>query len=190
MKIIQIRGSNGAGKTTIVREYIERNGFEPISVKVGGSEIECSKVGSTIIIGRYDRNECGGCDACVKSGDELKNTIAKIARELRPEAIVFEGFIYSVSFDFTYQIYKHAKRIGAEFVAICLEPPFETTLERIYSRNGGKEINIEGRERNYLRGIISNDKLAKAKVDLLRVDTSKIERGKMWSLLEDIATSQ
>ena len=184
MKIIQVRGPNGSGKTTIIRNFIQKHGFEPVSVFVNGSEVECSRVGDAIIIGRYDRNECGGCDAAVNSAEQLKNAIAKIARTLKPRYLIFEGFIYGVSFNFTYQIFLYSKKIGADFVAICLEPPFEIALARIYSRNGGKEINIDSRERNYKVAMRSNLKLASANVNVVRIDTSEIEPEKMASIIE------
>lgn len=185
MKIIQIRGNNGTGKTTMVRGYIESHENELISVKVGGRTVDCHKVGNNIVIGRYDKNECGGCDASIKTGDELKETIAKVTRLYHPDAIVFEGVMYGKSFDFTYQIYRFALKVRAEFLAICLEPPFETTLERIYKRNGGKDVNISSLEKGYRASILSNNKLELGKIPIKRVNTAEMDEKGMRKALEE-----
>lgn len=185
MKIIQIRGNNGTGKTTIVREFIKKHSDEIIKIPVGRREIECHKIGNIIIIGRYDKNICGGCDAAIQTGDELKNTIAKIVRLYHPDTLVFEGVMYGKSVDFTYQIYRYALKIKAEFLAICLEPDFDTTLERIYDRNGGKEVNVTSLESGWKGSIRSNRKLEAMKVPIKTFDTGKMTIEEMGRILEE-----
>lgn len=187
MKIIQIRGNNGVGKTTMVREFINANGSncEITSVSVGPRKIECHKINDIIIIGRYDKAACGGCDAAIKTGEELKNTIAKIVRTLKPSIIIFEGVMYGKSYGFTYEIYKYAQAIKADFVAICLEPSFDVSLERIYSRNGGKEVNVKSLESGWRGSIKSNKKLEFANVPIISCDTGKLTKEEMGKLLED-----
>lgn len=171
----------------MVREFINANGSncEITSVSVGPRKIECHKINDIIIIGRYDKAACGGCDAAIKTGEELKNTIAKIVRTLKPSIIIFEGVMYGKSYGFTYEIYKYAQAIKADFVAICLEPSFDVSLERIYSRNGGKEVNVKSLESGWRGSIKSNKKLEFANVPIISCDTGKLTKEEMGKLLED-----
>ncbi len=184
MKIIQIRGNNGTGKTTVVREYLKKHEYEITSIKVGAREIELHKTEDAVVIGRYDRNACGGCDSAIKTSDELKETIAKIARYLKPKYLIFEGVMYGKSYGFTADIYAFAKAIKAEFIAVCLEPPFETTLERIYGRNGGKDVNVKGLLSGWRGSITSNAKLRAMKVPTQTYDTSTMSLEEMGTIVE------
>ena len=190
MKIIQIRGNNGTGKTTIVREFINKNESEIISVHVGKRDIECHKIGNIIIIGRYDKGMCGGCDAAIRTADELKETIAKICKTLKPEVLVFEGVMYGKSVSFTQEIYIYSRAVRAEFLAICLEPPFDTTLERIYGRNGGNDVNVKALESGWRGSIRSNAKLRAMKVPMVTYNTGQMTLEEMGGVLEDAIKGQ
>jgi tRNA uridine 5-carbamoylmethylation protein Kti12 len=185
LKIIQIRGNNGTGKTTIIREFIKGKSSDIIKVFVEKHEIECHKINDIIIIGRYDKNDCGGCDPVIKSGDELKNLIAKILKLFKPKILIFEGVMYGKSFDFTYQIYRYALKMNIDFFAICLEPDFDTSLERIYKRNGGKEINVKNLESGFKGCIRSNLRLEAMKVPLKKYNTGKMTPKEMGEILEE-----
>lgn len=141
---------------------------------------------NTVVIGRYDKNACGGCDAAIKNGDELKETLAKVMRELSPDAIVFEGVMYGKSVDFTNQVYLFCKRKKADFTAICLEPSFEMSLQRIYERNGGKEINVKSLENGWRASIKSNKKLREMGVPTVTYNTGNMTKQEMGMVLEDV----
>lgn len=184
-KIVQIRGSNGTGKTTLVREFLRRRGDNTIiTLTVGGERIECHKTGEIIVMGRYDRNECGGCDSEIHSKELFKDAIAKIVRTCKPEVLIYEAVLYGKTFQFSYDIYRYAKAAKAEYMALCLVPAFETTLERIYGRNGGKEINLQALQSTYNSCIRSNAKLRAAGVPLIEVDTAKMTPEEMAQVLE------
>lgn len=185
MKIIQIRGSNGAGKTTVVRQFIAGRESEIIQVKVGNKTVQCTKVGDGVVIGRYDQNVCGGCDSAVKGADTLKDCIAAIAKK-KPEFIVFEGVLYGQTFDFSYQISKLAKILNAEYVALCLESPFAMNIERIYGRNGGKPIKVKALCDKYYRTLVNHVKLRDAGVNAISVDTTNVPLEKMGEILEEV----
>lgn len=186
MKIIQIRGNNGTGKTTIVREFLNKHGSDIVSVRVGKRLIECHKVGNIIVIGRYDKNVCGGCDAAIRTAEELKDTIAKLIRTFKPEALIFEGVMYGKSFNLTWEFYNFAKAVRAEFLAICLEPDFETSLARIYKRNGGKEVNVNGLASGWRGSLKSNAKLRARGVPTKTYDTAKMTIEDMGRVLEEV----
>ena len=185
MKIIQIRGINGSGKTTLVRGLLDTLEYENVEVFVNGKAVICHKSERIFVIGRYDKNECGGCDASIENGNDLKELIAKVTKEYKPEILIFEGVMYGKTFSFTYEIFKYSQKIKAEFIAICLEPSFETVLQRIYERNGGKDINIKSLESGWKGCIRSNDKLKKMGVPIIRLDTGKMIKHEMESYIRD-----
>lgn len=186
MKIIQIRGNNGVGKTTMVREFIKKHDSEIVSINVNKREIECHKINDIIIIGRYDKNACGGCDSAIKTADELKEVIAKIIRQLKPGVLIFEGVMYGKTVKFTEEIYSFARKAHYDFLAVCLEPSFETSLARIYERNGGKEINVKSLAEKWKHSITSNQKLREMKIPTITYDTGKMSVEEMGEVLENV----
>ena len=184
MKIIQIRGTNGVGKTTVMRGFLSKHETEIIKVNVGGKDIECTKAGDFIIIGRYDRNECGGCDSAVANGEQLKNLIAKIMRTLRPYCLIFEGLIYGKTYSFTKSIYDYSRAIKADFKAICLVPTFKKALERVYGRNGGKEIDIKNLESGWACYIRGNEKLKRSGVPVAEFNTGLMTKEETEGILD------
>lgn len=184
-KIIQIRGTNGSGKTTIVREFLRTHASTIISITVNGKRIECHKTGEIIVIGRYDKNACGGCDSEIHSVELFKNTIAKIIRVYKPEALIFEAVFYGKTFKFSNDINRFARAAGYDYIALCLIPTFEKCCERVYERNGGNEINIEAMLSTYNSCLRSNAKLRAAGVNVKLIDTTDIPFDKMAHLLEN-----
>ena len=64
MKVIQLRGTNATGKTTAIRQFIEKGEFEIGTINVQGLTIEFheEKKRGIIILGRYDLSTTGGID--------------------------------------------------------------------------------------------------------------------------------
>lgn len=186
MKIIQIRGINGSGKSTVAREYIENGHFVVREQSLAGSQYSYCYDGETAIIGRYDVRECGGVDGEIRDGDELKNLIVRIAKEVKPETLVFEGIMYGKSFQFSYDIHKWAKAMGHKYIALCLMPSFDEAMLRVWNRNGGKPVNVEALENGYRACIKSNSKLRAMGVDVRIVDTGNIPKGEMWRVIEEV----
>ena len=141
MKVIQIRGSNGAGKTTIAREVVKRNNLEIQSINVNGREtfISTNKDHSIVVLGRYDK-KTGGCDLYANT-EHVKSTIMWVIVNLKPRLIIFEGMIYSLSYKFASEMSNFVKKYNYDYVALSLYTDPEVVLERIYKRNGGKSIN-------------------------------------------------
>lgn len=185
MKVIQIRGVNGVGKTTAVREYIRKGLFCAESIEMGGKQYSYQYDGKIAIIGNYDGAECGGVDGLIKNKDELKNLIAKILRTIKPDALIFEGVMYGQTFQFSYEINRLAKALGYEYIALCFVPPFETSLLRIWERNGGKDINVEQRQATYRSAIKSNSLLRMRGVTTKDIDTSSIPKEDMYRIIEE-----
>lgn len=184
MKVIQIRGSNGAGKTTIVKQFVERNNLEMQSVNVNGREtfISVNKQKGIVVLGRYDK-KTGGCDLYANT-EHVLSTIMWAIVNLKPKIIVFEGMIYSLSFKFASKVSNFVKKYNYDYVALSLYTDPEVVLERIYKRNGGKTINeklvldkIKSVSRSHYRLVNSgyNSKL---------IDTTEVKKEDMYKIIE------
>ena len=185
MKIIQIRGSNGSGKTTIVRQYANKNNLKIKSIEVNGIEtfISTNETGDIVVLGRYDK-KTGGCDL-FKNTDHVFNTIISVIENMKPRTIVFEGMIYSLSFRFAKKVFDLAKHYGYYYKAISLYTEPDVVLKRIYKRNGGKTIK-ENLVLDKIKSVMnSHIKLLEHGIESKKVDTTKIAETDMYKVLED-----
>lgn len=186
MKIIQIRGSNGAGKTTIVRQFCERNGLKIKSLNINNREtfISTNDEGSIVVLGRYDK-KTGGCDLYANT-DHVLSTIMWVIINMKPRLIVFEGMIYSLSFKFATKVANFVKQYNYEYLALSLYTEPDVVLERIYLRNGGKKIN----EKLVLDKIKSVSKSHTRLVDngynSKLIDTTKTDKNEMYKIIEGV----
>lgn len=93
--IINIRGTSGSGKSTIVRKLMKK--YNAVSIvgkdkKIEGYEM-LTPFGNLFIVGKYE-TPCGGCDA-ITSQDEVCNRVKKYARKGH---VIFEGVIVSTCY--------------------------------------------------------------------------------------------
>jgi len=93
--IIQIKGSNASGKTTIVKQLIE------LSDSVRYLRWNNGKIYATVMddlqwvaVGFYDDKPMGGCDR-LHTVDHVKRAIVDIMDDYPDYAIVFEGMMIS-----------------------------------------------------------------------------------------------
>lgn len=184
MKVIQIRGSNGAGKTTIVRQFVQRNNLEMKKISIKGREtyISTNENGSIVVLGRYDK-KTGGCDLYADT-DHVINTIMWAIINLKPKLIVFEGMIYSLYYAFAKKVSDFVKKYSYQYLAISLYTNPEVVLERIYRRNGGRAI----KERLIFEKIkavrSSHNKLISNGYKSKIIDTTNIKENEMYKVLE------
>jgi hypothetical protein len=147
--ILNIRGTNGTGKSTLARQYMGTEqvvlATQPIFSPTKkdperwvDKQIVASvnPADSTVLLGRYTNN-CGGCDEFSWKGshDAMCEGILKAAGEYRH--VVYEGMIIS----FIYGRYVElAKRIfqetGQSTHWIMLDIELEECLRRIFNRTG------------------------------------------------------
>lgn len=139
---INVRGTNGCGKTTLAREFMKL-GYEEVTT----ATLKNSKPGfvlcpeyELLLIGNY-RNKCGGCDILVK---EQIVRLLKLAW-MTPYNIIFEGVLVSNScWPYLELMREYSKEIYPRLYGFAyLDLPLEECLRRIYQRNGGKQINEE-----------------------------------------------
>ena len=96
----------------------------------------------TIILGKYNGIQCGGCDT-IESGAAVKELLAWAIR-FGAETIIFEGILYSASLTFCKDIQRLAKAAGFEYIIVWVNRNVDKCLNAIYERNGGKRFNVKG----------------------------------------------
>lgn len=185
-KLIQIRGANASGKTTAVRGLIEEGNFDVLFVEIQGKNYPYTYDGKIAIAGRYDKNECGGADACIHSAEALQEYIVKLLKDLGPEAFILDAVMYGTTFKFGYELSVVCKKLGYEYIGLCFTQPFEETLRRIYGRNGGREINAESLLDKQNSSLKSFSKLKAAGVNVRLIDTSKIPKDEMKGIIKGV----
>lgn len=163
-KLINIRGTNGSGKSETIRGFLDLSeglandgvgGYAPAKIDLHHFEYE-TKAGKmkpgvvegyavpkerVIIVGTYG-TQAGGMDK-IKTTELCREAIrnaVKIARQLDYTAVLFEGILCSTVFGSWLEFDKEMDGIGAKYHWCFLLPSLKTCLERIQARNGGKPI--------------------------------------------------
>lgn len=140
--LINIRGTNGSGKTTAIRSVMLEHTMLPWVLREGKKEHILGYVSQDLrigIVGKYTTT-CGGCDT-IKTQDEIKQRILELKKILKPEGVIlFEGVLVSTIFK---PWYEFAKEHFGGMTWAYLDTPLGVCLSRIQERNGGKPIKEE-----------------------------------------------
>lgn len=136
MKLIfDIRGTNGSGKTTVVRKLMGKYDFTPVIDKSGKIEAYVTK--DIAIIGSY-KNTCGGCDG-IKTQDEICSRIKKYSKKRH---VIFEGVIVSTIFQ---RYCNLAKTLKSNYIVVHLNTSLDTCINRIIKRRKkAGRVDLEG----------------------------------------------
>jgi len=134
--ILNLRGTSGSGKSTIVRQLIAHRSIRPIlrGELRGAPSIEAAEVvgyavdgHALAVVGRYE-TACGGCDM-IKTQDEICARVLEFAG--RYTHVVFEGLLVS-------QIYARyrdlARELGDRFLWASLDTPLDVCIDRVNAR--------------------------------------------------------
>lgn len=131
-QIVNIRGCNGSGKTTIVRRFLDKLPNQSLGGKPGrpaGYVVDASSWGiqkSVFVVGSYE-NACGGADG-INTQEEIADRVLK-AHPLGH--VLVEGLLMSKSSDKGH-VAPILKDNGAIFA--FLDTPWDTCLERVLAR--------------------------------------------------------
>jgi hypothetical protein len=131
-QIVNIRGCNGSGKTTIVRRFLDKLSNEPLGGKPGrpaGYKVDASPWGINIpvfVIGSYE-NTCGGTDG-INTQEEIAERVVKA---IGHGHVLVEGLLMSKS-----SAKGHVAPILKEHGAIFafLDTPWNVCLDRVLAR--------------------------------------------------------
>ena len=128
--LIQIRGTNGSGKTYIVYKLMPKFDFHPVRNGKGKTIGHLDKKYKFFLVGEY-RVATGGADT-IKSQDELGRIIRKALA--KGYNVLFEGIIASQLAERYAKLYHEATENGVNVTYIFLNVPLDTCKANINSR--------------------------------------------------------
>ena len=138
--IINVRGTGGSGKSTIVRKIMdEYDEYIPVMLKGRRQplyyELTRGRKKRLIVLGHYE-TVCGGCDTINDQAD-----IYRMIRALHgPRVdILYEGLLVSGESARAMALAQD----GFPFLTIVLTTPVETCIQRIYRRRAKSERNYK-----------------------------------------------
>lgn len=177
--LVNIRGCNGSGKSTIPMSMMDDPDMYVIEKPYKGKRKKILTVFPTykwIALGTYF-NKTGGLD--VFPNNELTQKALWYALKKFPEYnIMMEGVIAS-TIKSTYVNLFHEveeKYPDTKIIIVNFVPPFEVCLDRIQKRNGGKPIKEEIVRRKW-KAVNRNVQAFKDEGFItLKVDTSKVSK--------------
>lgn len=144
-KLINIRGCNGSGKSTIPISMMENDPFTfEVTWMIEGKERVLATVFPSfhyIALGHY-HSKCGGMDS-MKTTDEIKLAV-DVLWNLDFD-IIMEGIMASTVRQTYIDLFqslneKNTQRNQREIIVFNILPPLQVCLDRIQMRNGGKPI--------------------------------------------------
>ena len=180
--LVNIRGCNGAGKSTIPMSMMDDPGMfvEELTYSDGKRMAALTVFPSYgwVALGTYF-NKTGGLDGVRDM--ECTKAALYAAIGLYPEYdIIMEGILCSTVFSSYSDMYHEVENLtGRQAIIISLLPPLEVCLERIQKRNGGKPIKedlVAGKRISVAR---SHEKFKQEGFTCVKVDSSRIPKERM-----------
>lgn len=182
--IVNIRGCNGAGKSTVPMSMMELDPeFEVIKLGVSKTGKPCApaltifhKLG-WVALGTYF-NKTGGMDT-YKTQEDTRQALKYALKHYPDYDIVMEGVIASTIKSTYAKLFKSLEKRGHQVLIMAFLPPLEVCLERIQQRNGGKPIKedlVAGKWRSVESGV---KYFRDEGLNALRIDTSRCTKENM-----------
>lgn len=182
--IVNIRGCNGAGKSTIPMSMMKIDpDYEIIKLGVGKTGKPCNPAITVfhklkwVALGTY-LSKTGGMDT-YHNNAETKQALEYVLSQYPDYDIVMEGVIASTIKSTYAELFRNLENDGHQVLIIAFVPPLKVCLERIQQRNGGKPIK-EDLVASKWRSVYSGVDYFKAEgLTAIRVDNSKCTKGHM-----------
>lgn len=181
--LVNIRGCNGAGKSTIPMSMMDDpDMFVQDLVGSDGKKISSVTVFPTygwVALGTYF-NKTGGMDTL--GNNAITKMTLYAALDMFPEYdVLMEGImastIRSTYIDLFHEIESTYEQL--KVLVISLLPPVEIAISRVYKRNGGKPIQEDG-VRGKWETVEKNVKyFADAGFTSIRVNSAKVKKSQM-----------
>ena len=186
MKIIHICGTNGVGKTTLVKGLLTTGNFLKLNQEVSGVSREWWFDGHIAVVGKYNAQNCCGVDAGNYSGDALIDTLCAIIKRTRPETILFEDVRFGGGFTFKQKLKKAADEVGYDYYLMALIASLECSCNRVLNRSGNRDADYDAM-RSKARGVINSTKKAgEIGAKVVFCDTEKNSKAEVLNVLRRI----
>jgi hypothetical protein len=127
--LINLRGTSGSGKTTIVRRLLHQWGARPIFGLLGLRAPEAYRLDhdtSVFVLGPYV-SPCGGCDA-IGSMDDVLSLLDKYSKRGH---VVFESLLVSSMYG---SVGEFLERYGKDAIVAFLDTPLERCRQQLLKR--------------------------------------------------------
>ena len=153
--LINLRGSHGSGKSTVVRSLLDANDALPIYGLLGHRPEAYELPGNTFIIGPYT-SVCGGAD-CIQPYSLIVPLVEKYAAVGH---VVFEGALISSCWGAVGQV---LERWGHEAIVVFLDTPVDECVRRVEARRAQRGDDRVFDPKNLIQ---KHDAIARLKVKL------------------------
>ena len=181
--LVNIRGCNGAGKSTIPMSMMDDPAMYVHEIKGSdGKRMSAITVFPTygwVALGTYF-NKTGGMDT-LRDNWTTRMTLYAALDGFPEYNVLMEGImastIRSTYIDLFHEVEEYYDDL--KVLVISLLPPVEVAISRVYSRNGGKPIKedaVRGKWETVARNVSA---FREAGFTSVRVDSSKIPKDKM-----------
>ncbi len=174
--IVNVRGTNGSGKSTIIRKFLDKYKHEEIFGALGPRRPEAYRLKfpskQLFVIGPY-QTATGGVDAMGLSATELLEILDKYRKQGH---VIFEGVVISTYYG---AVGEWLKKYKGEARVVFLDTSLALCLEGISERNGGggSTMNVAGK--------VASIKGAQARMEKEGVQTITLSRDNAFPRIED-----
>lgn len=183
--LVNVRGCNGAGKSTIpmsmmddpkmyVHEIVGSDGKKISAITVFPSY-------GWVALGTYF-NKTGGLDT-LKNNAVTKLTLFAALDGFPEYDVLMEGImastIRSTYIDLFHEVEDYYGKKRLKVIVVSLLPPVDVALSRVYKRNGGKPINeaaVAGKWNTVARNVSA---FAEAGFTSIKVNSAKVKKRNM-----------
>ena len=184
--LVNIRGCNGAGKSTIPMSMMDDPAMYVHEIKGSdGKRISAITVFPTygwVALGTYF-NKTGGMDT-LRDNWTTRMTLYAALDGFPEYNVLMEGIMASTIRSTYIDLFQEVQEYYNDdltFLIISLLPPVEVAISRVYSRNGGKPINeeaVRGKWETVARNVAA---FREAGFISLKVNSAKVPKEKMLS---------
>lgn len=136
--IINIRGTSGSGKTTVVRGIMDKGVVTPLDSKPKphGYRVTIPSLDLPVmVVGSYE-NTCGGTDG-IKTQDEICDRIRRFAQDGH---VLVEGLLMSKTFGRYAALDRELASTGHHFIWAFLDTPLDVCLARVEARRETRRL--------------------------------------------------
>lgn len=179
--IVNIRGCNGAGKSTIPMCMMDDKKMFVQSYDWEGKQKNMLTVFPSygwVALGTYF-NKTGGCDT-LSTKSMTEYALIRALEDYPEYDIILEGIILSTVFSTYGELFKDLEEeFDRTAVIVTLTTPLEVCIERIYKRNGGKGFNeklVRDKRDMVMR---SHEKYKAIGLKAIKIDPSKVSKDKL-----------
>lgn len=178
--VINLRGINASGKSTAVREYCKEHNMKPRKISFHGYDYNIMTNESEYALGHYKPfSDSEGLDSLKADKEEFKLFLRWFLQQFKPVSVIYEKQIWSTTFKLTSEIAEICKKEGYRFAAVLMKTGYQESLNRLFERNGGNDINLDGFDNRYKAVYRSSESLLRFGIPLFCVDVDNTKKEDM-----------